>query len=321
MRIRAVTLHVRWDDDFSIVDKFLQVTKDINALTIRISVSPPPPGQVEKVIKTLRDRGVKYISALHLYYNAEDIYRLVSQYEVFGTLNDVLEYVKFLKNIYSKGEIHLSRYISLIIGGHVYNSPYFPASLSTERGLSVSLLYPNDIENVDDISFILKKGEEMGRYIAELIGVKFLGLDGSLSPWGEESVAKAVERIFGMRLGNVGSHYAIYRLNKAIKEAEVKKVGFNEVMLPLAEDEELKRLVREGVLDLSKLISYISVCVPGLDMAPIKISQWDRLRRLLYDLLAIAEVKKRPIGVRIFPVDTDEYYIEGFGNTPALVLG
>ncbi|AAL63984.1 DUF711 family protein [Pyrobaculum aerophilum] len=320
MHVRSITLHIMWNDDFSLVDKFLEVAETASPLTVRVSVAPTPPSKAEGVVKLLKDRGVKYISAIHIYYNAEEVYHYVSQYNIFATISDVVEYVKFLKILYTRGEVHLSRYVSLVLGGAVYNSPYFPASITTKKGISISLLYPNDLNNIDDVERALKKGEEIGRHIASIIGVEFLGVDGSLSPWGEESVAKAVERLFGVRLGEPGSHYAIRKLNNAIEEARVKKVGFNEVMLPLAEDEELKRLVKNGALNLDKFISYTSVCIPGLDMAPIRIKDWELLKRALYDLAAIAETKGRPIGVRIFPVDAEEYYIEGFGPTPALLL-
>ncbi|ACB40267.1 DUF711 family protein [Pyrobaculum neutrophilum] len=320
MRVRSVTLHLGWSDDLSIAERFLDAAREAGALTLRVSVSPPPPRYAEEVINKLKNLGAEYISALHLYYGAEDLHRLVSLYGVFGTLNDVVEYLRFLKIIHLKGEVHLSRYVSLLVGEPTYNSPYFPASITTERGISISLLYPNDLEKIEDVERVLKRGEDVGRYIAETLGLKFLGVDGSLSPWGEESVARAVERLFGVRLGDVGSHHAIYTLNKAIAAASVKKVGFNEVMLPLAEDEELKRLVVEGALDLAKLVSYIPVCVPGLDMAPIKVTDWGRLKRLLYDVASLATSKRRPVGVRIFPVEVDEYYVEGFGKTPALDL-
>lgn len=320
MRIRSLTLHLRWDEDFAVVDDFMRVADALRPLTVRASVAPPPPRAAEKVISKLRDLGVKYVSALHLFYGAEEIYKFVSQYGVFASTTDVAEYIKFLKIIYSKGEAHLSRYVSLLLGGLVFNSPYFPASITTKRGVSLSLLYPNDLNAINDVSEALRRGEEWGSYVAEALGLEFLGVDGSLSPWGEESVAKAVERIFNTKLGSPGSHYAIRLLNRAIEEAGVKKTGFNEVMLPLAEDEELKRLVWEGRLQLRDFVSYTSVCIPGLDMAPIRVGDWEALRRLLYDLAAIAEAKKRAVGVRIFPVDVDEYDVEGFGKTPALRL-
>ena len=106
--------------------------------------------------------GINYISALHLYYSAEEVYKYVAEYGVFASFTDVGEYLKFLKTIYDKGEAHLSRYVSLLAGGLVFNSPYFPASITTRRGISLSLLYPNDIKTLSDIEEALKRGEQLG---------------------------------------------------------------------------------------------------------------------------------------------------------------
>ncbi|MFN3803659.1 MAG: DUF711 family protein [Pyrobaculum sp.] len=315
MKVRSVTLHLTGDEDLSIVEKFLDVAKAVDPATVRVSISPR--GDVGRLIPRLRDLGVKYISALHLRYDADEVYSYVSQYGVFASLSDVVEYMRFLKRVHV-GEVHLARYVALSLGGAVYNSPYFPLSVTTRRGVSISLLYPNDLNSLEDVETVLKRGEEVGMQVASSLGVEFIGVDGSLSPWGHESVAKAVERLFNIRLGAFGSHDAIYKINQAIERAGVKKTGFNEVMLPVAEDEEIKRLVREGALNLDKLVSYTAVCVPGLDMAPVKIREWGEVKRLLYDLAAISATKRRVIGVRIFPVDVDEYDVEGFGKTPAL---
>ncbi len=317
MKLRSLTLHTHWDS--LDVERFMEVAREVNPITIRVSVSPPPRQLAERIIAKLRDAGVRYISILHLHYTAEDMYKYVSQYGVYGTLTDVVEYLQFLKRIYSRGEQQLSRYVSLLLGGLVYNSPYFPASVTTERGITVSLLYPNDIQRLEDIPHVLKIGEDLGRRVAAALGERFLGVDGSLSPWGTESVARAIERLFAVRVGTAGTHDAVYRINQSITTANVVKTGFNEVMLPLAEDEELKQLVWSGVLNLDKLVSYTAVCVPGLDMAPVKVNDWSSIRRLLQDLAAIAAAKRRPLGVRIFPVDVDEYHVETFGNTPSLI--
>ncbi|MEM3326533.1 MAG: DUF711 family protein, partial [Thermoproteus sp.] len=145
----------------------------------------------------------------------------------------------------------------------------------------------------------------------------FLGIDGSLSPWGEKSVAKAIRRIFGVEVGRWGTHYSIRALNEAIWSSGVKLLGFSEVMLPLAEDEELKRLVERGTLDLYKLVSYASTCVAGLDMVPIE-TDLETLKKILLDLEAIAKTKGRPVGVRVFPASGQYFDVPGFGKTPVL---
>lgn len=319
MEIRALTLHVMWYERPQ-MDLLTEVARSLGARTVRISVSPPPRSRAEAVIGALRGMGAEYISAPHLYYRGEEIYALVSRHRVYSSTLDPGEYLAFLRRIYERGEAHLSRYVSLLLGGVVYNSPYFPASITDRRGLSVALLYPDDLARREDVARVLKEGEAAGMHAAASLGLPFLGVDASLSPWGQASVAKAVERLYGVKVGEWGTHEAIRDLNGEIARAPVSKTGFNEVMLPLAEDEGLKALVREGLLTLEKLISYAAVCVPGLDMVPLRISDWGRLKRLLADLAALASGKGRPVGVRIFPVDVDEYEVEGFGRTPAFRL-
>lgn len=63
---------------------------------------------------------------------------------------------------------------------------------------------------------MFKIAEDVGKEIANELGVDYLGIDTSLSPWGEESVVDAIERIYGVRFGEPGTLSAIYRLNKAI---------------------------------------------------------------------------------------------------------
>ncbi|MFN7105025.1 MAG: DUF711 domain-containing protein, partial [Pyrobaculum sp.] len=77
------------------MEKFLDVAKAVDPATVRVSISPR--GNVEKLIPRLRDLGVKYISALHIHYNADEVYNYVSQYGVFASLTDVTEYMRFLK--------------------------------------------------------------------------------------------------------------------------------------------------------------------------------------------------------------------------------
>lgn len=319
MEIRALTLHVMWYERPQL-EPFFEVAKSLGARTVRVSVSPPPRSRAEAVIEGLRSLGAEYISAPHLYYRGEEVYTLVSRHRVYSSLLDPGEYMVFLKRIHERGEAHLSRYVSLLLGGVVYNSPYFPSSITDRRGLSVALLYPDDLKSREDVPKVLKEGEAAGMHAAASLGLPFLGVDASLSPWGHQSVARAIERLYGVKVGEWGTHEAIRGLNDEITKAPISKTGFNEVMLPLAEDEGLKALVWEGLLTLEKLVSYSAVCVPGLDMVPLYISHWGRLKRLLADLSALAAYKGRPIGIRVFPVDGDEFEVEGFGRTPAFRL-
>ncbi|CCC82394.1 DUF711 family protein [Thermoproteus tenax] len=315
MEIRAVALNLNWDFDVERASKFLREASRLSPRTVRISVATPPKEGLRQVLNALEETGAQYF-AIGIY-EAEDLEDLVRSYGVFASVTSIERYLEFLTTIDKRGEPELARYVALLLGGVVYNSPYYPAAVVKSEGVSLSLLYADDLSSPDDVAALLKSAERIGESFAESIGERFLGVDGSLSPWGEHSVARAIERLFGVRLGGWGSLAAIKALNDSIRSAGVRSVGFNEVMLPLAEDEELKRLAQEGSLDLYKLASYASVCVAGLDMVPVEADR-EALRRLLLDLKALAETKARPVGVRIFPASGEYFEVPGFGRTPVL---
>lgn len=314
MEIRAIALNVRRLDPERI-SRFLDAARRMRPLTIRVSVATPPRGGVVQTLKALEELGVEY-AAIGVY-EADDLEDLVRTYDVFATVTSVGRYLEFLKRIDKAGEPYLARNVALLLGGRVYDSPYYPAAIVDREGVALSALYPDDINSLDDVPAALRLAEKLGESLASSIGEPFLGVDGSLSPWGEKSVAKAIHRVFGVRVGDWGAMAAIRALNEAIWSSGVKLLGFSEVMLPLAEDEELKRLVEEGVLDLRKLVSYASVCVAGLDMVPIEADE-NSLRRILLDLEAIAKSKGRAVGVRVFPASGQYFDVPGFGKTPVL---
>ncbi len=293
----------------------MDAAKRLRPLTIRVSVATPPREAVGQILKALEELGVEY-SAIGVY-EGDDLEELVRTYGVFAAVASVDRYLEFLRRIDKAGEPHLARNVALLLGGRVYDSPYYPAAIVAREGIALSLLYPDDVNSLDDVPAALKRAEKLGESFAASIGEPFLGVDGSLSPWGERSVAKAIHRVFGVRVGSWGTMAAIRALNEAIWSSSIKLLGFSEVMLPLAEDEELKRLAEEGALDLHKLVSYASVCVAGLDMVPVEANEED-LRRMLLDLEAIAKSKGRAVGVRLFPASGQHFDVPGFGKTPVL---
>jgi uncharacterized protein (UPF0210 family) len=315
MEIRAVALNVKWGFDPERVSRFLEAAKRLRPLTVRVSVTTPPREGLRPTLKALEELGVEY-AAIGIY-EEDDMEELVRTYGVFVAVTRIDRYLEFLRRVDKSGEPHLARNVALLLGGVVYDSPYYPATAVKNEGVALSLLYPDDLSALGDVPAILSSAERLGEEFASSIGERFLGVDGSLSPWGERSVAKAVERIFGVRIGEWGTHAAIRALNEAIWSSGGRLVGFNEVMLPLAEDEELKRLAERGALDLRRLVSYASTCVAGLDMAPIEANDKE-LRRILLDLEAIAKTKGRAVGVRVFPASGQYFDVPGFGKTPVL---
>ncbi|RLG60794.1 hypothetical protein DRN86_01595 [Candidatus Geothermarchaeota archaeon] len=218
--------------------------------------------------------------------------------------------------------------------GSTPETPYFPATVSKRQGLSLSLLYATQLRDAvesgkglkEELSRSLRLAEEIGRDVAERINLEFLGVDSSVSPWMKDSVARLIETIINDKFGSPGTHYAIFDLNKSINglSKKIRTVGFNEVMLPLAEDNQLKRAVEDGRIGLRDFVSYIFVCVSGLDMVPIPNETSDfKLIRMIRDALVAGCIKGKTVGIRVILAEAkpgERINLTGFGNVPVLSI-
>uniref|UniRef100_A0A7C1T1R1 DUF711 family protein n=1 Tax=Thermofilum pendens TaxID=2269 RepID=A0A7C1T1R1_THEPE len=208
--------------------------------------------------------------------------------------------------------------------GERLQTPYFPVTTTREEGVTLSLLYvrmfKENFKRLRDLGKTLKTLEEMSLKTLP----DFLGVDLSLSPWMEESVAELVESVTGTVFASPGTISAVKLLNDAIARlAEgLRTVGFNEVMLPLAEDNRLKELAALGHLRLSHLLSYSLVCVAGLDMVVIPDDVEPRvLVGLLQDLEVIHFMKRKTLGLRLVLApakEGDEVQLGMFGKVPVI---
>ncbi len=198
-------------------------------------------------------------------------------------------------------------------------SPYFPISTAdvSESSFGLALIYTDEVMQGKVIN-VFSTADEMGRKLEKQLNIKYLGLDVSLSPWMEKSVGEILEKRSDP-LFSISNIWALHRLNQEIAEAtlssKVKPIGFSEVMLPVAEDNVLKRRAEEGRLSLRDLISLTYVCAAGIDMVSIP-----REKKLLLDLmrtlLSIKHVKMRPIGLRIVPSSGEKVHVKEFGHIP-----
>ncbi|MCS7111626.1 MAG: DUF711 family protein [Ignisphaera sp.] len=237
---------------------------------------------------------------------------------------------KAVNSIYSRfRDVGMDVYTNFAIAfGSWVESPYFPATANTSNntGFSCSLRYVDLVK----LSLVEGHGDAVSKFILDIDNLlkslsdcaanPYMGIDASLSPWLTESVTEVVEFLAGGRLGSVGSFYAIHRLNKYIAkliiELKVRSIGYNEVMLPVAEDLLLNERVRDGVVRLKDLMSFSFLCVPGIDMVamPYNIDY----SRFLLDVLAIHRVKKVSTALRIIPTDLESgarIVLKRFGET------
>lgn len=256
------------------------------------------------------------IDILNLYDNVYSTVLVNDDYDI----NDLVDNV-YLKdtdpNVYTR--------ISITYGDWV-ETAYFPSSANARNrfGYSISLRYidvfseylaGNETPLLEFLKDIKNKTSQYSDY--------FYGVDYSLSPWMEESVGRLIEEKYHVTIGDPGTYSAVYKINRVINKIIKKKIlssiGFNEVMLPVGEDNLLKKRVEDKKLRLGLLEGLSSICVAGLDMVAIKKNE-SVIRGVLHDLFSIYMIKKRPIGLRIIPVDKDSVNLKRFGYIPTIAL-
>lgn len=213
-------------------------------------------------------------------------------------------------------------------------TPYFPVTTSETESLTASLLYPTHIAELIDSGETLPDALratalEAYRLVYDAIdrcgtSLPFLGLDLSLSPWASDSVAALLEKLLGMPLFSPGTYAVLSSVNGALSllASSLGAVGFNEVMLPLAEDDRLKELAAVGQLRFRDLLTATPACVAGLDMVLLPSTTETRvLRWVMRDLDAASRLKRRPLGMRVLLVGAspgEEVELGMFGKTPVI---
>jgi len=213
--------------------------------------------------------------------------------------------------------------ISITYGNWV-ETAYFPSTANSRNkfGYSVALRYLDLMSR-----YLMGEKELLIDFLKELKDKilnyedYFYGVDYSLSPWMEESVGKLIEKRYNITLGGSGTYDAVYKLNKEIHNIVsmniVSSTGFNEVMLPVGEDNLLKERVKDKTLKLGHLEGLSSVCVVGLDMVAIKKDEFI-INGVLHDMFSIYKIKGKPIGLRIIPIEEDGINLKKFGYLPLI---
>ncbi|MGA2113087.1 MAG: DUF711 family protein [Anaerolineales bacterium] len=141
--------------------------------------------------------------------------------------------------------------------------------------------------------------------VASATGVRYLGVDFSLAPFPEEarSLGTALERLGVPAAGLAGTVTAAAILAAALDQAEVQSIGFRGLLLPPLEDAVLARRAAEGLLTVSDLMIYSSLCGTGLDTIPLPGDvRPEQLAAQLLDLGALALRHDKPLTARLMPL-------------------
>jgi len=292
---------------------------DLDIWTTRISLPRLPPGidpvsVASAVQELLDDHDITFAAPLHMDLRDERIWRLAEalQYEdVFASVRlaeaDWADLAARLILRVSEADPFYAAKLGVELKGGIESSPYYPISVAAARGFGISLIYLDELSQGyrrgrlrEAVSDVRRWSIGVGRSIERASGMRFLGVDMSPSPWMEDSVGGLLEELSGTRIPSPGTMYVIWRINEAVWDGmDDMSIGYNELMLPLAEDNVLKERGREG-LRATDLLRMTAACVAGLDMVVLP-GDIDAgiLRGLILDQYAIREVKGRPMGTRL----------------------
>ncbi len=214
-------------------------------------------------------------------------------------------------------------------------TPYFPAGASggPSMGISAALLYPRLLEGrnlyaaFEDLADVAAAVEDALVKVADRLGLEYRGLDMSLSPWMEESAARIIEEHSGSTICSLGAAASVAEVEELISDVclDVECIGFNQVMLAVAEDDVLKERGREGCLTAYKLLHLSYACASGLDMAVVPSSRWSpaTAKAVLEEIVVASRLKSRPLAARVIAVERgpgEEIQLGRFGETPVIAL-
>jgi len=354
MKIRALTLYTELNEQSDLdnwlqekiallekVSSLLESFTGLEVWTKRITVNPAKDETVRELLnKVKRYSDVKFmiyqrpISRLDV-----ELLKEVTTAGAYSALiaddPGLMRKVVSALGLASDVDQASSTRFAIEMSGQSFETAYFPLALHQIRHnadrFALAVLYPEDAIRVKgDIMQALE--EVLGTVHMKLrtflkngvLGNEVTGVDYSLSPWMDESVARFIQEKGGCRFEDLGCMEEIRKINMYLDEFSRAKrgIGFNEVMLPLGEDNELKALVEEGKMSIKDFLIYSTVCVAGIDMIPVVYNR-DRLLRLLTASYSIARQKRRPFGVRLIAVKKPErkIYLEGFGEIPIAEYG
>ncbi|HEU5368905.1 MAG TPA: DUF711 family protein [Ktedonobacterales bacterium] len=151
--------------------------------------------------------------------------------------------------------------------------------------------------------------EEVGRPIADMCAawrehdITYYGLDLSPAPYGEESIADAIEQAGLGHFGEAGTTAVAAAITAALKGTSLRTCGYCGLMLPPVYDAVISERLAEGRLTLDSLLLYSAICGSGPDCIPIPgdIAP-ERIAHLLLDVGALAARLRKPLAAKLLPI-------------------
>ena len=143
---------------------------------------------------------------------------------------------------------------------------------------------------------------DIGSKIDQETGWTYMGIDLSPAPGKLASIGSAVAGFTGTHFGTSGSLTAVGTITSAIRDINIKKVGYSGVMMPVLEDTRLSQLWGEGAISMDQLLAYSSVCGTGLDTIPLPGDVTEQqLERIIGDVATLSVKLSKPLSARLMP--------------------
>jgi hypothetical protein len=199
-------------------------------------------------------------------------------------------------------------------------TPFYPASfhqglghqfavaLESANVVAAVMAVPRDSEAtrqalVAELGMHARAIEDIASKIDQETGWAYMGLDLSPAPMKGASIGSATAGFTGGRFGASGTLTAVAAITSALRDINVKQVGYSGVMMPVLEDTRLAQLWGEGVLSMDQLLAYSAVCGTGLDTIPlpgdISVQQ---LAHIIGDVATLSVKLSKPLSARLLPV-------------------
>jgi hypothetical protein len=206
------------------------------------------------------------------------------------------------------------------------NTPFFPSAYyqGTTPTLTIALEAADELNKIltefptTDYSFkfiqqkIKQRFEQIYDQITQIAqkfcnrqGIKYEGIDLSPAPYPtyDKSIGTALEKVGLSKFGGIGSVFSVGFLTQALQSVNRPKIGFSGFMQPLLEDFTISQRNNEGLIDLSKLLLYSTMCGLGLDCVPIPgDATLEEIQLLLLDLAMISIRLDKPLTARLMPI-------------------
>lgn len=200
------------------------------------------------------------------------------------------------------------------------NTPFFPAAYWHDARTNFSIGWqaidfvqdaftnaPNLEIGLQNLKVIMEaEGQKivaLAQTLAQEWGIKFVGIDASLAPMGDDSIAYAMEQQLPGYFGERGTLTVAAGLTQTLQSLELPLCGYSGLMLPVLEDVGLGERSKAGYFNLDSLLLYSTVCGTGLDTVPIPgDASTSQIAAILTDVATLSIRLSKPLSVRLFPV-------------------